>query len=721
MIVNIYFTNTRPSGTGSALFDQAVRREIPGSANTMAVALDEYFRGPTVEEQSQGLMVLRNGFVSYRKVELINGILSVYLAGNCQPTGIGYSIAQPLIATLKQFPGVLRVKIYDAYDHTGDAFSAADSWPACLDVIFTSTPTPLPTRTPTATPSRTPTASPIPTHTPSPTPTSTPLPTRTPLPTATHTPRPTATSTPLPTRTLLPTATHTPRPTRTALPTATAPPTHTPTSTRRPTEIPTKTPTRTPTSPPTATRTRTPTATFTSTPTSTPTKTSTPAPTNTPRPTLTLTPINAPTRTSIAAPQASTTLRVTSGPTSTLDAACNRAEFLGDVTIVDNATLRPGEAFRKTWRIQNAGNCPWTAAYKLVFVRGDHMSGPDSVPLPALVVPGQSADVSVDLVAPAEPGQYQGYWQLQTPERTTFGIGPAAAGNLWVQIRVAGQAVPTATTSGVLPSSASGQPTGWAEATLTAFVGTETAQAASPTPNSTPRGLATPAQVADFASNACVAQWQANDGTLDCPGSDSDPRGSISVLSQASLEDGTTVTQPTLLTMPSTSKEGYILGLYPQYQVQAGDRFQALVGCELDAEQCSVLFRISYLDSTGAAHDLWTLGEFYDGHYYDLDLDLNELAGKQIRLVLSVNDLGSSAGDRPLWVAPRIVRLPEPASTALPAPTSTPAATSTSVPAATPTIVVPSATAAPVETPAAPIPRFIDSVLNFLRRLFRVP
>jgi hypothetical protein len=328
------------------------------------------------------------------------------------------------------------------------------------------------------------------------------------------------------------------------------------------------------------------------------------------------------------------------------------------------------------------------------------------------------------LTAPATPGQYQGYWQLQTPRGTTFGIGPAASGNLWVKIRVAGQAFPTTTMAAVIASATPGQPLGWAEATLTAFVGTATADAALVEASLTAQVRPTPAVVADLASSACGAQWQGNDGALDCPGQDGDPRGEIAVLKQAALEGGTTVSQPTLLTIPSLSKDGYILGLYPQYRVQAGDRFQARVGCEDGAEQCSVLFRVSYLDASGAAHDLWSLGEFYDGKYYDLDLDLYTMAGQQVRFVLSVNDLGSSAGDRALWVAPQIVRLPSPGLSVRPSPSPTPMATSTAapVPTATTTAVAPSSTpSVPVQTPAAPIPQFLDSLITFFRQLFGNP
>jgi hypothetical protein len=346
------------------------------------------------------------------------------------------------------------------------------------------------------------------------------------------------------------------------------------------------------------------------------------------------------------------------------------------------------------------------------------MGGAESLPLPALVVPGQSADVSVDLVAPATPGQYEGFWQLQTPNRVTFGIGPTATGNLWVKIRVAGDPVPTATAT--LPSIT--PPSGWAEATLTAFVATSTAEASLAAPSATPQIVPTPLLVSDLAASACDAQWQANDGILGCPGADSDPRGAVLPISGAILEGGTSITQPALLTMPSSAEDGFILGLYPQYQVQPGDRLQAVVGCEQEATACSVLFRVSYLDAGGAAHDLWTLGEFHDGHAFDLDLDLSELTGQPVRFVLSVNDLGSSVDDRALWVAPRIVRQLTAAGATRPAAAVTPMASPTAAPPATPTTALPSPTAAaPVEAPPAPIPTFFESILNFFRRLFGTP
>ena len=129
-------------------------REVSGSASPIDGALAEYFKGPNAEQKAQGLIGVYNGFTGYRRAELVNGMLGVYLEGNCQPNGTSYSIAQPLIDTLKQFPGVTYVKIYDEYDHTRDPLGNTNSWPVCLDVVFTSTWTPRPTMTSTATPTR---------------------------------------------------------------------------------------------------------------------------------------------------------------------------------------------------------------------------------------------------------------------------------------------------------------------------------------------------------------------------------------------------------------------------------------------------------------------------------------------------------------------------------------------------------------------------------------
>jgi hypothetical protein len=109
------------------------------------------------------------------------------------------------------------------------------------------------------------------------------------------------------------------------------------------------------------------------------------------------------------------------------------AAFVADVTVPDGTAFQPGASFTKTWRVHNAGTCPWTPGTLLVFTSGDPLGGPGSVPV-GPVPPDEDTELSVDLVAPAAPGTYQSNWRLQAPDGALFGsavyveiVVPAAA------------------------------------------------------------------------------------------------------------------------------------------------------------------------------------------------------------------------------------------------------------------------------------------------------
>jgi hypothetical protein len=330
---------------------------------------------------------------------------------------------------------------------------------------------------------------------------------------------------------------------------------------------------------------------------------------------------------------------------------------------------------------------------------GDKMNGPDSVALPVNVPPGQIIDLSVNLVAPSTPGHYEGYWQMQSSDGRAFPSSPSVNQHIWVKIRTIAPAFMTLTPTPI---------------------GTEN------TPGgSTPIGQATSALEVtyDFVGNACSAQWENTDGKLPCPGVDGDTRGFVTTNAQAKLEDGTTALLPTLLTFPSSN--GFIQATYPELPIEAGDHLQTTVSCEQGATSCSVLYTIRYLDQSGASHDLWTLGEFYDGEYFNLDLDLTPLAGQKVRFILNVSSLGSSTGDRALWVAPRIIHFPVVAPTATstatlhpPTPTISPSQTPTPVPTGTPTVIPTPAPATGSQKPLPAIQQIINNIVLFFQHLF---
>ncbi len=117
----------------------------------------------------------------------------------------------------------------------------------------------------------------------------------------------------------------------------------------------------------------------------------------------------------------------TPAPTATPN--CDNADFVTDVSIPDQTVVDPGETFTKTWRIRNAGVCSWTPGYAVVFVSGNQMAGPSVQALAGNVNPNQTVDLSVNLTAPNNEGDYTGNWGLRNASGVVFG-------HFWVKISV---------------------------------------------------------------------------------------------------------------------------------------------------------------------------------------------------------------------------------------------------------------------------------------------
>jgi hypothetical protein len=124
-------------------------------------------------------------------------------------------------------------------------------------------------------------------------------------------------------------------------------------------------------------------------------------------------------------------LTATAAPQPEQDSACTPdADFDDDVSFSDNTRIEAGKPFVKTWRVINTGTCAWGPAFRLSFVAGEQMSGPAEVSVPE-ARPGESVEVSVELVAPSTPGAYRGDWQMVSDAWGRFGS------MLYVQILVA--------------------------------------------------------------------------------------------------------------------------------------------------------------------------------------------------------------------------------------------------------------------------------------------
>ena len=355
--------------------------------------------------------------------------------------------------------------------------------------------------------------------------------------------------------------------------------------------------------------------------------------------------------------------------------ACDRAQFVSDVSVPDGTAFAPGIGFSKTWRLKNVGTCTWTN-YSIMFDTGEKMGGPDSALIPTTVAPGQTVDITLNLTSPTTAGTYRGYWKLKNSTGVPFGIGAAGTKSFWVEIKVSGTGINPKTPTPVTPG--------------------------------TPVTPATPVSgtVYDFAANVCAAKWYSGAGELPCPGTDGDAKGFVLIANPSRLENGTNDPRTGLITFPQNQNNGYIQGIYPSYQVKAGDKFRAVIGCENGATSCYVVFRLDYsISGSSSVQTHWAFVEKYEGGVYNADVDLSSLAGQNVKFILTVLSTGPAAGDRALWAGPIIYNASgssAPVATATPTGTVAPSATptvTTAAPSATNTTAAPSATPTVTATP----------------------
>jgi hypothetical protein len=283
---------------------------------------------------------------------------------------------------------------------------------------------------------------------------------------------------------------------------------------------------------------------------------------------------------------------------------CDWAGFVRDVTIPDGTVLSPGSTFTKTWRLENKGTCTWTRQYSLVYSGGNQLGATNTVPLSISIEPGQTVDVSVEMVAPQTPGSYISYWMLSNSSGKVFGLGEQANGVLWVKVQVAN-------------------------------------------PNQQNPDIAL-----NMAEDYCGAVWTSAAGSLPCPGSVNLTTGSIYISYDVTLEGGATSTLPSLIAIPNDGSGGYVSGVYPLFQVSAGDHLTTTMGCLNDYLNCDVIFEIKYRDESGTEHYLGSWGQTRDGYNLDVNIDLSSLAGTSVQFILNVTNNGSSTDDRAFWLFP---------------------------------------------------------------------
>lgn len=291
--------------------------------------------------------------------------------------------------------------------------------------------------------------------------------------------------------------------------------------------------------------------------------------------------------------------------------ACDLARFVKDVTVPDNTVIQPGASFTKTWRLKNIGKCTWDQDYRLVFVSGESLGNTTVVGLPDSVSPDETVDVSVEMIAPTQPGTYRSEWKLSNAQGETFGSGKNGNLPIWAQIQV-----------------------GAAEASSRTF---------------------------DFVSSASSAAWYSAAGdssglSLAFNGSPDNPAGATILADGLELETGQT-SGKVLLMIPKQQEDGYVYGIFTPYPVQSGNHFKARVGFAANPDGRCGVGKVIFQIAAKQGEDIDTLKEIpaaCDGSLTPIDLDLSSLAGKTLEFILAVRADGSPQEDWAVWNSPQI-------------------------------------------------------------------
>lgn len=291
---------------------------------------------------------------------------------------------------------------------------------------------------------------------------------------------------------------------------------------------------------------------------------------------------------------------------------CDQVKFVKDVTIPDEMDLAPGESFTKTWRLQNAGSCPWGIGYLLYFESGDIMDGPSSRDLTSeTILPGETLDISIDLVAPQETGTYQGFWKLRNVKGESFGVGEFSKA-FWVKINVVEGA------GMMLDFNVRADEAAWGSGKV-------------------------PVDYVDLGGDIL---------NFDQPGDPEDPY--VALLDQQFLEGGR-ISGVLLAAYPPRGAGNYVIGRFPNYKVNGGDLLFGRVGLSTNTNGVcgdgDVTFRINLMvdGDPSTMVTLWDWNEVCDNQMKSFEIDLDDFKGEVVQIFLVVIANTESSKNYAVW------------------------------------------------------------------------
>jgi len=131
--VMVYFLDEARFAVGTEPYETGVIRSLHPDSFLPRLALQAYFEGPTDEEYAQGLRVVLSNCTDFSEFTIQDEIAMVKLEGPCTSGRSTYTIAQPIMKILLQFPEIRYVKIFDADGTTEEPFGPVNSIPFVLE------------------------------------------------------------------------------------------------------------------------------------------------------------------------------------------------------------------------------------------------------------------------------------------------------------------------------------------------------------------------------------------------------------------------------------------------------------------------------------------------------------------------------------------------------------------------------------------------------------
>jgi hypothetical protein len=98
---------------------------------------------------------------------------------------------------------------------------------------------------------------------------------------------------------------------------------------------------------------------------------------------------------------------------------CNNSALVEDVAVPNT---KAGDAFTKTWKIQNNGTCTWSGSYKFTFTGGNLLGRDNSTKIFKTVGKGETFTESLKFTAPTTAGTYTGSWRMADDNGVGFGV-----------------------------------------------------------------------------------------------------------------------------------------------------------------------------------------------------------------------------------------------------------------------------------------------------------